>query len=378
MGNQTLKLMRAAAAAVVGLAALAYAWGGPEGAAAAPSASEFTGVTVVDGEEAVIHMLVAVAPGEDLYAVGAEALRSFDAAAQPLADGETVTTPFKTTGVVWENLPVVANYNDSKAATGSGTKSSRKGALQTSMETWNAVPTSLFAFDYGTDTSRCPSLADPCPGSRKFDDKNDIGWLALTDKRVLGVTISGTRRDEFDMIINSKAGKWYSGAEDGIKSGYFDLDTVFLHELGHALGLDHTSNPESIMYPSYLGLRRALMLDDVFGVTWLYPDQGGSAPVEGAPPPAPVGTPAAPAFLAGTTGGPGTVRLSWLDLADNETYYKVERSSGGGGFVQAFRGLANSTSYAATGIVTGMYVYRVGACNTAGCAYSNEVTITVQ
>jgi peptidoglycan hydrolase-like protein with peptidoglycan-binding domain len=63
----------------------------------------------------------------------------------------------------------------------------------------------------------------------------------------------------------------------------FDTETVALHEIGHLLGLDHSSVAGSVMFPSYGGVRRALTQDDVDGVRRLYPfvcrrgDSGSSA-----------------------------------------------------------------------------------------------------
>lgn len=53
--------------------------------------------------------------------------------------------------------------------------------------------------------------------------------------------------------------------------GTFDLQTVALHEIGHLLGLLHSSDPNSIMYPTYSGVRRSLGQDDLDGIRRLYP-----------------------------------------------------------------------------------------------------------
>ena len=50
----------------------------------------------------------------------------------------------------------------------------------------------------------------------------------------------------------------------------YDLQTTFLHELGHALGLDHSGVSGSVMAAAYSGVRRSLSADDVAGITALY------------------------------------------------------------------------------------------------------------
>lgn len=50
----------------------------------------------------------------------------------------------------------------------------------------------------------------------------------------------------------------------------FDLYSVVLHEMGHALGLDHSHNPAEVMYPSYQGIRTGLSPGDIAGIQALY------------------------------------------------------------------------------------------------------------
>lgn len=49
-----------------------------------------------------------------------------------------------------------------------------------------------------------------------------------------------------------------------------DLETVVLHEIGHVLGLKHSTDYNAIMYPTYHGIRRSLALDDCEGIWALY------------------------------------------------------------------------------------------------------------
>ncbi len=48
---------------------------------------------------------------------------------------------------------------------------------------------------------------------------------------------------------------------------------VIAHEIGHAIGLGHTSKSENLMYHSVVPVRDKLGQGDVDGLTWLYPVQ---------------------------------------------------------------------------------------------------------
>lgn len=69
-----------------------------------------------------------------------------------------------------------------------------------------------------------------------------------------------------------------------------DLLTVAAHEIGHNLGLDHSNDPNALMFPSYSGPHRFLGDDDIAGVQSLYglasqPAESPSTPPQGATPP---------------------------------------------------------------------------------------------
>lgn len=54
--------------------------------------------------------------------------------------------------------------------------------------------------------------------------------------------------------------------------GGVDLKWLALHELGHSLGLEHSSQKGAIMYPIYSGYHPGLHLhrDDILGIQQLY------------------------------------------------------------------------------------------------------------
>jgi len=128
------------------------------------------------------------------------------------------------------------------------------------------------------DTTRCPSLVRECPGRQYFDANNDVGWLNITDPSVLGVTWYSTSRDEFDMALDNQDFNWYVGDSDAIGGNQIDTQTVWLHELGHGLGLGHSDVSGAVMEPYYAGVRRVLHQDDTNGVSYLYPTDNQPVP----------------------------------------------------------------------------------------------------
>ncbi|KAA8529517.1 hypothetical protein F0562_033684 [Nyssa sinensis] len=53
--------------------------------------------------------------------------------------------------------------------------------------------------------------------------------------------------------------------------GAYDLETVALHEIGHILGLDHSTVEDAIMYPILpFGEGKGLHGDDIIGIRALY------------------------------------------------------------------------------------------------------------
>jgi hypothetical protein len=80
---------------------------------------------------------------------------------------------------------------------------------------------------------------------------------------------------------------WHAGTNT-------DLFSVVLHEAGHALGLGHSDQPGSVMYP-YYRMSTGLTADDIAGIQDLYgAPRAGTPPAPPATPPAPPVTPPAP------------------------------------------------------------------------------------
>lgn len=111
---------------------------------------------------------------------------------------------------------------------------------------------------------------------------------------------------------------WHIGANT-------DLFSVTLHELGHALGLGHSDNPNDVMYP-YYKMVSGLAAGDIAAIQTLYAAQSSAAPAP-APsaltltvnPPAATTTASAVSLTGSAQGGSGTITVTWSDATASGT-----------------------------------------------------------
>lgn len=90
-------------------------------------------------------------------------------------------------------------------------------------------------------------------------------------------------------------------------------------------------------------------------------------------------SPLPPDGLEATAMSSSEVRLEWNDNSSNEEGFRIERRrESEGGFTQAGQTGVDETTFDDDGLADGVtYVYRVQACNDAGCsAFTDEATVT--
>ena len=160
-----------------------------------------------------------------------------------------------------------------------------RDAVARAFETWQAVPTASVRFEFGGFVGG--SVLDS-------DGISVIGFDSRPDlERTLASTsfLIDTRSGEIlesDIFFNSTF-RW--SVASGGEAGRFDIQSIATHEAGHFLGLGHSLLGEteaqpgggrrllssgSVMFPIAFTagntLDRALLPDDVAGVSDIYPD----------------------------------------------------------------------------------------------------------
>jgi hypothetical protein len=165
-------------------------------------------------------------------------------------------------------------------------------STQAAFDTWEAVETASIAFRFAGQTNAEPFVF--------FDALNTLGFI--TDPSLQGTGILGATNfiiftftgeiAESDIFFNADV-PW-SASPNG-EAGRFDYQSTVTHEIGHFLGLDHSglgfmeSRPQRFVllegsavmfpfaYPAGSTTARTLTLDDVIGVSLIYPVGSGAA-----------------------------------------------------------------------------------------------------
>lgn len=205
---------------------------------------------------------------DDFANAEAEMIRRFPGAVA--LDPGSVSAAYVTSGFKWASGSASWSYDGTGAAGGvSGTAS---GALQAAAGTWGQQG-AAFAFSGGSPSGNGTGA---CGGGT--DGSNTVGWAPQSGS-VLAVTCSWFSSSgspfksavEFDMQIDPDW-NWSTGSPIQV-----DLQSVALHEFGHALGLNHSGSGSAVMYASYStgSDKRTPTADDVSGILAIYGPTGG-------------------------------------------------------------------------------------------------------
>ncbi|XP_057463869.1 metalloendoproteinase 1-like [Actinidia eriantha] len=154
---------------------------------------------------------------------------------------------------------------------------------------WPASQTHLtYGFQPGTNTDAKSAVVR---AFNKWADATQYFTFSQTNYRNANLQIGFHRRDHGDgapfdgpsgIIAHSFAptdGRFHFDADEswvvGAVPGAYDMETVALHEIGHLLGLGHSSEKNAIMYAAIApGVTKSLHEDDIQGIKALYTVQG--------------------------------------------------------------------------------------------------------
>jgi len=191
-----------------------------------------------------------------------------------VAASSQTTRGFSTLGSKWANGSIAMNLQLGGGGTFLDGNTSFDGALTQALNTWNGhIDLAKFAAVPGSTRPK----GDGDLINHIFFDSNFYGesfgadTLAITTRW----TIGDTQRVEADIVFNNafQWGSYRGNVRTANGRDLWDIVRVAMHELGHALGLDHPDlNGQSVnaLMNSVLGNLDSLTADDIAGARSLY------------------------------------------------------------------------------------------------------------
>jgi hypothetical protein len=177
----------------------------------------------------------------------------------------SISNSFVADGKKWasSNIPVSYYINPADSSISS---SDFINAVNIGKQKWNDVSNIDFAFSYKGETNL---------GLDLYDGYNVWLWNPTgsgMSSGTLAVTQFLYYQDTLELVAcDVEFNGTHSWTWEETSSSPYDVQSVATHEAGHWLWLDHSDTTDSVMYPTYTGLRE-LGQDDIDGISYLYGD----------------------------------------------------------------------------------------------------------
>jgi hypothetical protein len=162
---------------------------------------------------------------------------------------------------VWATTPVtvrVFNQGNSTITDGDGGVTAVVGAIKA----WGIISSS---------STSSPAVRGSAPATITLNSNGHICTGSCLAATLTGYYTGNTITDA-DVYTNTKYNYTSSRETDGC-SGEYDIDGIMTHEVGHVIGLGHSSVAGATMYPSVSSCNtanRSLEVDDLAGKNDLY------------------------------------------------------------------------------------------------------------
>ncbi|MBI4615900.1 MAG: matrixin family metalloprotease [Planctomycetes bacterium] len=235
-------------------------------------------------------------------------------------------------------------------------------SCQAGAATWGSLAQVAFSFNYQGSTSIATYTSGD--GVHAVYWQADGSGMSASTLAVTWSWYSGSTAVHFDMIFNGTH-NWSANPA----SNQFDIQTVALHEFGHALGLGHSNVAGAVMYPSVGAgvVKRSPTADDISGAAAQYPSGTGSAPG--------MASQIAPSGTISST----TPTYTWNAVSGATSYELLVHPSGQPNPILSVQNIA-TTSYSTVTPLPGeaSYYWWVRARNAAGTGpWSNTFQFTI-
>ena len=182
----------------------------------------------------------------------------------------------------WSGGNVTYDYNYASCPAGIST-AELDAAVRAALSIWNGVPTAALTVNYGSSVTKTAAQAKAqttasnpvivCDTSFSATTGADGDFVPAAASIIL---LDSNNRISFAVLyLNAEVGKDANIENMSTTS----LEVIMAHEIGHSLGLGHSSDTGALMYfDATLKTSLNLSKDDTDGITYLYPrnELGGS------------------------------------------------------------------------------------------------------